>query len=686
MDYYFDLLEKKKRESLCQIPFEPMAVFSDETENFRKPAEPSAEDFVEIFLRTAQNNVLCVYLCMDNRKRLMEKVKSQKKFDYYRVLLPPTKDEKQYYFELHYNDEIYYYSHYGVAQELPTQGFFRVVRDFYTPQWAKGAVLYQIYVDRFCNGDPSNDVKSGEYRYLGELVTGEKEWLTQPGNEDFRHFYGGDLAGVMQKLDYLAGLGIEAIYLNPIFISPSSHKYDIQDYDHIDPHFGKIVVDQDKILQGDESNARAVSYITRTTDERNLMASDALFAELIAKAHKKGIRVIIDGVFNHCGAFHKWLDREKIYLNQKKGAFYCNKSPYHDYFYWNPDGSYEGWWGYENHPKLNMESCRALYWEIMRIGQKWVSAPYHADGWRLDVAADLGKSEAFNHKFWHDFRKAVKDANPEAIILAEHYGDANRWLEGDQWDSVMNYDAFMEPVSWFFTGISKHSTESREDLYNNTEVFWTTMYAQSCSIPMQAAQVAMNELSNHDHSRFLTRTNHRTGRLHTDGALSADLGVSRAVFRQAVLVQMTWTGAPTIYYGDEVGMTGWTDPDNRRPFPWGREDDLLIEYHRVLIHLRKKYKALRFGSIKSLSDESGVLAYGRFQEREKLVIVCNNTKETKTITLPVWTIGIGLFSKMQVLLRTEQMDFFTKSDDLWVANGVLSLEMPPQSGILMKEV
>ena len=162
----------------------------------------------------------------------------------------------------------------------------------------------------------------------------------------------------------------------------------------------------------------------------------------------------------------------------------------------------------------------------------------------------------------------MKKANPEALILAEHYGDAEAWLRGDQWDGVMNYDAFMEPVSWYFTGISKHSAESRPDLKNNNAVFWDTIRYQMGRMPAQAAGVAMNELSNHDHSRFLTRTNGRTGRLHTDGAQAANRGVNKAMFREAVLLQMTWPGAPTVYYGDEAGVTGWTDPDNRRPFPW----------------------------------------------------------------------------------------------------------------------
>lgn len=250
----------------------------------------------------------------------------------------------------------------------------------------------------------------------------------------------------------------------------------------------------------------------------------------------------------------------------------------------------------------------------------------------------------------------------------------------------MNYDAFMEPVSWYFTGISKHSTESRQDLKNNNAVFWDTIRYQMGRMPAQAAGVAMNELSNHDHSRFLTRTNGRTGRLHTDGAQAANRGVNKAVFREAVLLQMTWPGAPTVYYGDEAGVTGWTDPDNRRPFPWNREDDELVQYHKILIGLRKEHISLRKGSLKSLDTEDGILAYGRFCKEERCLIVCNNREEAVQVSLPVWQIGVQSYGKMEVLLKTKEMDYFTEKELLSVENGMIQLEMPPHSGILMKEV
>lgn len=687
---YIDFVAGRRKKYFSLSEFQKDAVFSDETAQFRTPAEPSGKDFTEVRIRVGHRQVQAVYLCINDRKLLMEKKEQQEIFDLYRVLLPPSEEQQAYFFELECEKERYYYTKYGISTEMPSGGYFCILRDFFTPEWARGAVLYQIYVDRFYNGDETNDVQTGEYRYLGKLCQKAVNWDAPLCEDDFRCFYGGDLQGIRLKLDYLQKLGVEGIYLNPIFVSPSSHKYDTQDYDHIDPHYGKIVEDHPKVLQADETNDEARMYITRTTNIQNLEASDALFAELVQEAHKRGIRVIIDGVFNHCGAFHKWLDREGIY--GEKGAYNNPESPYRPFFCWNEDGSYEGWWGYENHPKLFYENSQALYKKILNIGKKWVSPPYCADGWRLDVAADLGKSIEFNHQFWRDFRNAVKSANPNALILAEHYGDATSWLQGDQWDSIMNYDAFMEPVTWFFTGMSKHSDAIREDLRCNADAFWKSMSYHTNHMPIQAQLVAMNELSNHDHSRFLTRTNGKIGRLHTEGSMAADIGINEAVFREAVLLQMTWIGSPTIYYGDEAGLTGWTDPDNRRPFPWGKENKELISYHEALIKLRKEHSALRYGSLQKLVGEYGIIAYGRFNKQEKLVVAYNNLEEEKEVALPVWQIGIAERNSMEVLLETNRSGYLCYGKAgffplrLSVEKGYVILKLLPQSGILMKEV
>lgn len=672
---------------LSEEAFRAQAVYSDETKQYRFPAEPLSADEVEITIRVGKETFSAVFLCTDEREYLMDVTEEDGIFEYYKTTLPPTEKKVTYYFRLQYGEEEGFYTKYGYFDTFKDEGRFEIIRDFVTPDWAKGAVMYQIYPDRFCNGDPSNDVKTNEYVYLKRMVEQVKIWDTPPAVTDVNHFYGGDLQGVIDKLDYLEDLGVEVIYFNPIFVSPSNHKYDAQDYHHIDPHFGKIVKDGGNVLKNSATtNAEASMYITRTTREENLTASDELFIELVEKAHARGIKVLVDGVFNHCGAFHKWLDREGFYKGTVKGAFRQKTSPYHDYFYWNEDGTYEGWWGYENHPKLNEEGCEKLKNEILEIGKKWVSAPFHADGWRLDVAADLGKTSAFNHKFWAEFRDAVKGVSENKLILAEHYGDAIDWLQGDEWDSIMNYDAFMEPVTWFLTGVSKHSTEKREDMYNDADVFWGTMIYQMGKLPIQSIMTSMNELSNHDHSRFLTRTNRRIGRLQTEGSESAARGIDKAVLREAVLLQMTWPGAPTVYYGDEAGLVGWTDPDNRRTYPWGKEDKDLIEFHKEAIYLRKENPVLRHGSLHHLYGEYGVIAYGRFDREDKFLIVLNNSEDSKPVSIPVWEIGMDLNGVLENCLMTNRDGFTDFGFQCPIKNGFAELTLPPKSAAVLKEV
>ena len=399
------------------------------------------------------------------------------------------------------------------------------------------------------------------------------------------------------------------------------------------------------------------------------------------------MKVILDGVFNHCGSFNKWLDRECIYEGQEgyePGAYVSESSPYHDFFgftggKWPYNKEYEGWWGHDTLPKLNYEGSKELYDYILRIGKKWVSAPYNVDGWRLDVAADLGHSIGVNHQFWKDFRKSVKKANPEAIILAEHYGDPSSWMRGDQWDTVMNYDAFMEPITWFLTGMEKHSDEFQAEWYGNGDKFFRTMEHNMSKFQRQSLDVAMNELSNHDHSRFLTRTNSTVGRIATKGAKAANENVEKCILREAVVMQMTWPGAPTVYYGDEAGMVGWTDPDNRRSYPWGKQDWELIEFHKDMIRIHKKYECFRSGSYKSIASGSHWICYGRFNKKLQAVILINNRRETLTVDLPIWQIGILENACLKRVMQTTQSTYNVGEVMERAEDGILHVTVGPQT-------
>ena len=674
------------------------ALFCDGTSDYVIPAEPGIHEKVRLRFRTARDDAQEVCLISGGETLQMQKMSSGEVFDYYETEVQLTDTMFVYYFRIKSESEELCYHRCGVSEHPVEYYNFRIMPGFSTPAWAKGAVMYQIFVDRFCNGDPSNDVEDGEYVYIGEPVCKVKDWNEFPAAMDIRRFHGGDLQGVLDKLDYLEELGVEVIYFNPLFVSPSNHKYDIQDYDYIDPHYGVIIEDGGEVLPEEEKdNTRATKYQKRTGDIRNLEASNRLFAKLVEEMHTRGMRVILDGVFNHCGSFNKWMDRERIYEPQpeyEKGAYVSAQSPYRDFFHffdereeaWPYNKNYDGWWGHDTLPKLNYEDSPTLEEYILNIGKKWVSPPYNADGWRLDVAADLGYSNEYNHIFWENFRKAVKSANPQALILAEHYGDPGEWLQGDEWDSVMNYDAFMEPLTWFLTGMEKHSDERRTDLWGNADNFVNTMNHFMASMLTPSLQVAMNELSNHDHSRFLTRTNHIVGRVAQLGSKAAEEGINLAVMREAVAVQMTWVGAPTVYYGDEAGVCGFTDPDSRRTYPWGQENRELVEFHKEMIRIHKREKLLRTGSLKMLSWSSNVLAYARFQEGEQIIVVLNNSKELKEVTIPVWQAEVPMKGKMERLMYSWEKSYTTERDIYLVEDGETVVNMGKHSVLIMKPV
>lgn len=681
--------------------FNSRALFSDTTSEYLTPAEPSAYDRVTIRFRAAKNNIDRVFFVHKGQKVLMNKVSTVGDFDFYAHELQLDSEKVSYYFEIHAGRLCAYYDVRGMVQEVNEYYDFVILPGFKTPEWAKGAVMYQIYVDRFCNGDPSNDVQTGEYCYIGEQVQHVEDWNCYPASMDVREFYGGDLQGVLDKMDYLQELGVEVIYFNPLFVSPSNHKYDIQDYDYIDPHFGKIVDERgDLLLPGQKENREASKYINRVTNKVNLEAGNEMFIKVVEEAHRRGMHVILDGVFNHCGSFNKWMDRERIYENAEgyeKGAYVAEDSPYRNFFAfhdqnkWPYNGSYDGWWGHDTLPKLNYEGSQELFDYVLRIGKKWVSPPYNADGWRLDVAADLGHSQDFNHHFWQEFRRAVKEANPNAIILAEHYGNTRDWLQGNEWDTVMNYDAFMEPVTWFLTGMEKHSDDFREDLLGNAESFWGAMRHHTASFSMPSWQVAMNELSNHDHSRFLTRTNHKVGRTNTLGPQAAEQGINVAVFREAVAIQMTWVGAPTIYYGDEAGLCGFTDPDNRRTYPWGHENQGLIQFHKDIIRLRNENDELRNGSIKYVDGDYNYIAYGRFHRKGQCLILINNNDCPITKEVNAWELGMKKTGKLKVLLQSDDSGYCLQgaADEAHVMEyemhtGKITIELPRISATILK--
>ena len=393
---------------------------------------------------------------------------------------------------------------------------------------------------------------------------------------------------------------------------------------------------------------------------------------------------MLDGVFSHTGS-------DSVYFNQNGrypglGAYQSQQSPYYSWYQFRtwPD-DYASWWGVKILPEVHEEDPGFLKFITGENGvvRKWLRAG--ASGWRLDVAADLGHSPEFNHKFWKEFRRVVKEANPEAIILAEHYGDAMSWLQGDEWDTVMNYDAFMEPVSWFLTGMEKHSDEFNQGLLGNSESFIGAMTYHMPAFYAPSLYTAMNELDNHDHSRFLTRTNHRVGRVANVGPYAAAENTNKAVLREAVVIQMTWPGAPTLYYGDEAGQVGFTDPDNRRTYPWGQEDQELIRFYKEMIAVHRRFPVLAMGSLKFLYHDYNVLSYGRFNQEEQVIVVINNRNERVHVEIPVWLTGINRSSvaKLTQVFATDAVGFSSEEKEIEAPAGILEMDLLPLSGVVL---
>ncbi len=456
------------------------------------------------------------------------------------------------------------------------------------PKWVKDAVFYQIFPDRFA--------KSGR-KPSGSLPF--EDWNTPPTVHGFK---GGDLYGVTEKLDYLQKLGINAIYFNPVFASASNHRYHTYDYYNIDPLLG---------------------------------GNDAL-KKLLREAHKREIRIILDGVFNHASRgfwqFHHVLENGK-------------GSPYVNWFYFDPErlegrrqwgaypasgelhalkngeGSfkaigYQAWWNLPALPKFNTHTP-AVREFLFDVAEYWIK--FGVDGWRLDVPAEIDDDE-----FWREFRRRVRAVNPEAYIVGEIWHEAQRWLQGDQFDAVMNYPIAALALNFFAAnhlnfGAIQHAGGIKDRIRPTNACDTANELDRLLHLyPEEITHAQLNLLDSHDMPRFLTCASGNKDSL-----------------KLAWLFMFTIPGAPCIYYGDEVGVDGGHDPDCRKAFPWDetRWDKDLLEHAKACIALRTKHATLRRGSYQRIHAEGEILAYARSHGAETLITAFNASEEEKTINL-----------------------------------------------------
>jgi glycosidase len=465
---------------------------------------------------------------------LMKAVASDQLFDYFEAAIDPVANGAFYYFRL--SDDLYY-GGYCFSETRPDREdqFFLCCyvaqqNVFTVPSWARDAVVYQIFPERF---HPGTD-------------TLPEKWYDPVERGSF---LGGTLRGIIRKLEYLADLGINCLYMTPIFLSASNHKYDTIDYLKIDPSFG-------------------------TKED---------FVELVSEAHRRGIRVVLDAVFNHISS-----DAAQFRDVMEKG----NLSEYWDWFSVRtfpcevkdfPEYATYGYFG--SMPKL-ITSNPATREYLLSAAEYWTREA-DIDGWRIDVAGEI------EHDFWREFRRRIKGINPEILITGELWGDASSWLQGDQFDTVMNYPLRAAITGFLCEGKSPQS-------------FFSTLAILRAGYIAAPWSILWNLIGSHDTPRFLTKA-----------------GGDKARLRMAVLIQMTLPGAPFIYYGDELAMEGGADPDCRRGMAWERGDYGMYGYYKALIAARKKYPVLRFGDLVRRESGDNMLVYSLDHQGESAIVVLN---------------------------------------------------------------
>ncbi|PVF76266.1 alpha amylase, N-terminal ig-like domain protein [Klebsiella aerogenes] len=442
------------------------------------------------------------------------------------------------------------------------------------PQWVPDQVFYQIFPDRFARSEAR---EAGQDEVYYHHAAGQdivlKAWdepLT--GEAGGSTFYGGDLDGISEKLPYLKQLGVTALYLNPVFVAPSVHKYDTADYRRVDPQFG----------------------------------GDAALLRLRHNTQREGMRLILDGVFNHTGDSHPWFDRHQQASN---GACHQPDSPWREWFNFSPEGVAHNWLGYASLPKLDYRSSslvNEIYAGEDSVVRHWLKAPWSMDGWRLDVVHMLGEDGGARNNLRHiaGITQAAKREQPEAFVFGEHFGDARQWLQADAEDAAMNYRGFSFPL-WGFLANTDISYDPQH-IDAQTCMAWMDNYRAGLSHQQQLRM--FNQLDSHDTARFKSL-----------------LGKDVARLPLAVVWLFCWPGVPCIYYGDEVGVDGNNDPFCRKPFPWdpALQDENLLALYKRMTTLRKGHQALRYGGCQVIYAEDNVVVFVRVYKQQRVLVAIN---------------------------------------------------------------
>jgi len=533
-----------------------------------------------------------VCFCPDGERRHVKMRKISKgRFWFWEGRLPLNWKRIGYRFEVLTDEGLLYLDQQGTHKSPPFDINEFVYIENTSPSWLAGTTFYQIFPDRFCRSKKDRCAKKVVLRKWGSKL----RTFRQSGSMDF---YGGDLPGIEEKVDYLVDLGIKAVYLNPIFHSPSNHRYDTQDYRNVDPKLG-------------------------TNDD---------FAQLVKTLHSKGIKVILDAVFNHVGTSHKWFNREELY--KEKGAWQDLNSPNAEFFkFYKHPHQYDCWLGVDTLPLLDFRSQKLrdeLYRDENSIGAQWLKPPYNIDGYRFDVANMMARNGPVQlHKeVWEELSLSLKKIKADSYLMGEHFFDPVDLLDGSGLDGVMNYHGFTHPLLRWLTEIEPLPPKGcKEEIKVDYPAgnFATDIHQAASRLPFSVQSSQYNLLGSHDTARALTRFSEDEDRL-----------------KLAMMLLFTWPGVPAVYYGDEIGFSGGNDPFCRECMEWDSStwNDSLLNFYKILIYLKAKEGALKFGGYRILSALGDLFVFARIYGDEMILVLINRGFTSTTSVLELSFTGV----------------------------------------------
>lgn len=624
------------------------SVYSDGSKYFASNPNPLPGETVTIKLRVFKDSPVktVILRCVINGGPVcipMERCEDGGKgiFAYYRCELKMSQHEINYHFVIGTGDRVYYYNQLEITDYPPVEEYdFRIIAGFESPEWVKKAVFYQIFPDRFYNGDPGNDVRDNEYTFDGYPAV-KRNWDEKPGEfaeSGCMDFFGGDLDGIRKKIPYLRELNVNALYLTPIFRAATHHKYDCADYFNVDPHFG-----------GNKS-----------------------FQELVGELHKNDIKIIIDVSINHTGTEHKWFNRDGLFFPKELGAYNNPDSEEREYYYFDDNNRYHSWFGVKTLPTLNYGSGKlrdVIYRSDNSVVKKWLKPPYSIDGWRFDVGFCMARMDKcqMHHEVWTGIRKSVKETNPRAYIMAEHWTDNREFLRGDEWDASMNYFGFGIPVRLFAGETEEYVRRLGDGGFTSPRCTAETlakMFMQHLArLSYQVSSIQYNLYDSHDISRL-----HNYDYIHFESR------------RGVIIMQFTFPGSPGIYYGDEISIDGHVRSAEgcRYPMEWNENlhDKGIAHLHKTLGCLKQEEEALRDGGFKILYAKDYVISYARFTGEKAYVVVWSQEENPTNVDIPVIYIGAAGSTKIR--------EVFGRAGDARINNGMLNLKLKPYECVLLE--